>query len=132
MGTFKYNCPNCQEAMLFDDQRENKPTLCPKCASEIKPEKNKPLDPFREYANAMPRIRTVYVLLGLFLGYLGIHNFYGGYIIEGCLQILASLLLLFMPASDFKLLCLIVMAAWILGNIFFRKKDSRGLLMLWL
>lgn len=47
----------------------------------------------------MQKSRTAYILLGLFLGGLGIHNFYAGYIGKGIAQLLVTLFLwwLFFP-----------------------------------
>ncbi|MBQ4595191.1 MAG: DUF4339 domain-containing protein [Akkermansia sp.] len=36
--------------------------------------------------------RAAYVILGIFLGYLGIHNFYAGYVNKGVAQLLITLL----------------------------------------
>ena len=49
------------------------------------------------YANAPqqpagpPKSRVAYILLGLFLGGLGIHNFYAGYTTKGVIQLLLTL-----------------------------------------
>ena len=40
-----------------------------------------------------PKERTVYILLGIFLGWLGIHNFYAGYTGKGVTQLLITLLI---------------------------------------
>lgn len=40
-----------------------------------------------------PLSRGVYILLGILLGWIGIHNFYAGYPIRGFLQIVATFLL---------------------------------------
>ncbi len=42
--------------------------------------------------NAVPKSRLAYILLGLFLGGFGIHNFYAGYDGEGIAQLLITLL----------------------------------------
>ena len=41
---------------------------------------------------APPHSRTAYILLAIFLGYLGVHNFYAGYIGKGVAQLLITLL----------------------------------------
>ena len=38
-----------------------------------------------------PKSRLVYILLALFLGYLGVHNFYAGYTKKAVIQLLISL-----------------------------------------
>lgn len=45
------------------------------------------------YASGVSRQRSVYIILGLFLGGLGIHNFYAGYHGRGIAQLLINLLL---------------------------------------
>jgi len=42
-----------------------------------------------------PRSRITYILLGLFLGFLGVHNFYAGYAKRGLIQLLLTLLTVF-------------------------------------
>ena len=42
---------------------------------------------------AEPKSRVVYVILGIFLGVLGIHNFYAGRTYSGLAQLLTTLLL---------------------------------------
>ncbi len=41
----------------------------------------------------LPKSRTSYILLGIFLGCLGIHNFYAGYQGRGLAQLLVTLFL---------------------------------------
>ena len=43
-------------------------------------------------AQGPAKSQIVYVLLGIFLGYLGIHNFYAGYTGKGIAQLLISIL----------------------------------------
>jgi len=56
------------------------------------------LDPILREMNASkapvgpPKIRIAYILLGIFLGGLGIHNFYAGYTGRGVAQLLTTLL----------------------------------------
>ncbi len=54
---------------------------------------------------APPKSRTAFVLLGLFLGGLGIHNFYAGYVGRGIAQLLITLLLFWTVVT--------VVAVWI-------------------
>ncbi len=41
---------------------------------------------------SLPKSRLVYILLALFLGCLGVHNFYAGYTGKGVAQLLLTLL----------------------------------------
>ncbi len=78
-------------------------------------------------ANTMPpspslpsKSRLVYVLLAFFLGTLGIHNFYAGYIARGLAQLAITLFLgwLYLP--------LLFVAIWVLAEIFFVNRDADG------
>ena len=48
----------------------------------------------------MEKSRLAYILLGIFLGGLGVHNFYAGYTSKGIIQLLITLLVgwLVLPA----------------------------------
>jgi len=68
-----------------------------------------------------PKNRTVYILLAIFLGSLGIHNFYAGRNLWGILQLLitiTSFLTLFIS--------LIPLYVWILIEIIIVTRDSDG------
>lgn len=64
--------------------------------------------------------RVVYILLALFLGGLGIHNFYAGYTTKGVIQLLITLLLgwLVIPAIGVWIWCII--------EIITVKQDAKG------
>ena len=64
--------------------------------------------------------RTAYVLLGLFLGYLGIHNFFAGYTGKATAQLLISLII------GWLIVPLIVVAIWVLIEICTVAKDAQG------
>ena len=69
----------------------------------------------------MERSRLVYILLALFLGGLGIHNFYAGYKSKGIKQLLCTfpgILLLGIPT----LICTI----WVLVDICTVSQDADG------
>lgn len=68
--------------------------------------------------------RTIYILLAIFLGSLGIHNFYAGRNLWGIIQLLITLtsfLTLF--------LSLIPLYVWILVEIIIVTRDSDGRFM---
>lgn len=67
-----------------------------------------------------PKSRLVYILLGLFLGSFGIHNFYAGYSGRGIVQLLLTLFLgwLFFP--------LLIVWLWVLIEIIAVNRDARG------
>lgn len=65
--------------------------------------------------------RTAYVLLGLSLGCLGVHNFYAGYVGRGIIQLLFTLVLGWVDG-----LGLVVTAVWALIETIAVNTDSRG------
>ena len=69
-------------------------------------------------ANNAPKSRLIYILLALFLGIFGVHNFYAGYWGKGLIQLLLTLLSLF-------LLSLIVYI-WVVVEVITVKTDASG------
>lgn len=67
------------------------------------------------------RTRGIYVALGLFLGCLGIHNFYAGYIAHGLAQAIATAV----AVAIFPPL-VIVVAIWVIIELFAVTKDAAG------
>ncbi|HXT26245.1 MAG TPA: NINE protein [Candidatus Eisenbacteria bacterium] len=47
------------------------------------------------YQQDRPKTRVVFVLLGVFLGIFGVHNFYAGYTKKGAMQLVATVLIAF-------------------------------------
>lgn len=64
--------------------------------------------------------RSAYVLLGIFLGTLGIHNFYAGYTGKGIMQLLITLL------TGWLIIPLIAVWIWVLVEICTVNKDVKG------
>lgn len=48
--------------------------------------------PYMQILHRNPKERLAYVVLGAILGYLGVHNFYAGYVGRGIAQLLITLL----------------------------------------
>ena len=67
--------------------------------------------------------RLTYVLLALFLGCLGIHNFYAGYTEKAILQLLVTLLL------GWLLFPLIAVAMWSIAEAIVVETDASGAMM---
>ena len=88
-----------------------------------------PQAPSQSPGNAnMPKQRSVYIVLGLFLGGLGIHNFYAGYKTEASIQLALGIVGILTSPPGFVLnLCV---GVWALANILCREKDVRGRPML--
>jgi TM2 domain-containing membrane protein YozV len=64
--------------------------------------------------------RVAYVLLGFFLGELGIHNFYAGYTAKAVAQLLITLLI------GWLIVPLIAVWVWALVEICTVKQDAQG------
>lgn len=67
-----------------------------------------------------PKSRVAYILLGLFLGGLGIHNFYAGYAGRGIAQLLISLFI------GWLIIPLIAVGIWVLIEICTVTADAQG------
>lgn len=64
--------------------------------------------------------RVAYILLGLFLGCLGIHNFYAGYSGKGVAQLLITLL------AGWLVLPVLAVSIWVIIEICTVTKDASG------
>lgn len=64
--------------------------------------------------------RGIYIILGLFLGGLGIHNFYVGRIKQAIIQLSVALL------TGWLVLPLFLLGIWIIIELFTVKKDDKG------
>lgn len=128
-------CPECNANV--SDRADN----CPQCGYPIRSiiratsqTAEKPLHP--DYIRAekepiaraatTPRVvkqaksRGVYVILGLFFGCLGIHNFYAGYFGRGLSQLLIVLVL------GWFVIGLVVVVPWVLIELFVVTHDAAG------
>ncbi len=68
----------CQEC---GNEMNDNAVICPQCGAAAQPQPSS------------VKSRVIYILLALFLGCLGIHNFYAGYNGRGIAQLLITLLL---------------------------------------
>jgi TM2 domain-containing membrane protein YozV len=64
--------------------------------------------------------RGVYIILGLFLGTLGIHNFYAGYNGRGVVQLLLTLL------TGWLIVPWVLVGIWALAEIIAMDRDAAG------
>ena len=69
-------------------------------------------------APSAPKSRTVYILLAIFLGAYGVHNFYAGDKKAGLIKLLVSLLTCFIGA--------IPMFIWAIVDAINVKQDAQG------
>ena len=100
------NCRNCNNPITPGI------SYCPKCGSALH---NQPAENIYLQKN-----RLVYILLGIFLGYLGVHNFYAGYVKRAVIQLLLSVLLCWtfiVPAIVF---------IWVIIDICTVDRDANG------
>jgi TM2 domain-containing membrane protein YozV len=70
------------------------------------------------YPVAQPKTRVTFVLLGIFLGVFGVHNFYAGYAKKGAIQLCVTLLSCFYGA--------LVSWIWAIIEICTVNKDAEG------
>lgn len=64
--------------------------------------------------------RLAYILLGLFLGCLGVHNFYAGYAGRGISQLLITIF------TGWLILPLLIVTVWVIVEICSVTRDARG------
>lgn len=70
------------------------------------------------YQPAQPKTRVLFVLLGIFLGVFGVHNFYAGYIKKGAIQLCLTVLTCFYGG--------LVSWLWAIVEICTVNKDAEG------
>ena len=70
------------------------------------------------YQTPQPKTRVIFVLLGIFLGAFGIHNFYAGYVKKGTIQLCVTLLSCFYAS--------LVSWVWAIIEICMVNKDAEG------
>ena len=106
---------------------------CPSCgAASPQPVQQPPMNaPGAQYAQPVANVpagyeqksRVVYILLGLFLGGFGIHNFYAGYHLRGVIQLLIVLFL------GWLIVPWIAVGVWVLIEICTIDKDVNSVPM---
>ena len=89
---------------------------CPKCGCPAS-------DTIYSYVNTSTPLksRVTYILLGLFLGNLGIHNFYAGYTVKGIIQLLITILI-----GWWLVVPLFAVGIWVLIEICTVQTDFQG------
>lgn len=64
--------------------------------------------------------RGIYIILGLFFGLLGIHNFYAGYHGKGAVQLIITILL------GWIYIGIVITGIWVIVDLVTVKKDAAG------
>ncbi len=97
-----------------------------RCVAQFTPPLNLLLHYYHEHCSSVPPVppvpksRLAYILLALFLGGFGIHNFYAGYTGKGVAQLVLTLLG-FVVGVTF-----LVVLVWVLIEICTVTKDAQG------
>lgn len=117
-------CPYCAEKI------KRKAIKCKHCGSSLNESESsdfKELYFKRNHAsNGQSRNRGIYIILALFFGYLGVHNFYAGYYGKGAMQLLITLI-----ACIFGVwIGFIVPALWALVEVFAITEDANSVRMI--
>ena len=68
-----------------------------------------------------PKSGVIYIVLAWFLGTLGIHNFYAGYVLRGTVQLLMTL-----TAQFFMFIPLLITAVWAYLDLLLQNKSRNG------
>ena len=89
--------------------------------SEFNQQKENILKNLDTQSSGTPKSRLAYILLALFFGGLGIHNFYAGYTGKGITQLLLCVLLFWLVIP------LIIVGLWVLIEIITVTKDAKGI-----
>jgi TM2 domain-containing membrane protein YozV len=79
--------------------------------------------PYQQMIARPPKSPVSYILLGLFLGWLGVHNFYAGYSGRGVAQLLITLFI------GWLIIPLFFIWVWVIIEIIVVKTDALGVPM---
>lgn len=99
----------------------DKAPACPKCGAPTGMAKTDPM-PIAPHVQLVKsaKSRGVYIILGLFFGLLGIHNFYAGRYGTGVVQLLTVLIL------GWFVVGIVVVGIWVIVELFVVTKDGAG------
>lgn len=120
-------CPNCGEDCSMSAMS------CSHCKADFtgdgwRPVEKRPGQPSREHQQSSAsaqlvksaKSRGIYIILGLFFGLLGMHNFYAGRLGIAVAQLLITVIL------GWFVIGLVITAVWVLIELFTVTKDGAG------
>ena len=138
-SSFIFECPCCEELVNVDGEMIGEKAKCPHCRQIIFVPKPCPfcgetilataqkcphcseyLDGRLAAGGAGAKSRGVYIILGILLGGLGIHNFYAGRYGTGAAQCAITVLLFWTWIAP------VLVALWALVELFSEKEDGWG------
>lgn len=106
-------CSECQKEI------SDRAATCPNCGAPLSQESG--LQPQgKAHLVKQAKSRGIYIILGLFFGLLGIHNFYAGRHGIGVAQLLTVAIL------GWFVIGIVVVAIWVLIELFTVKTDGAG------
>lgn len=118
------NCPYCNNPVPANANN------CPGCGAAVTQQQAPQAAPAPQVVimqqaapQTPPKSRITYILLGLFLGSLGIHNFYAGRTGAGVAQLLITLLLGWCGIG------LVIVGIWVLIELIAVSTDGKGVRM---
>jgi Predicted membrane protein len=115
-----HECPQSSSNLMYcsdcGSQISRRAATCPKCGAPNQLA-SQAVAPIQNQGYVMiPKSRMVYIILAIFFGLLGIHNFYAGYIGTGILQLILTI-------TGFGIVIVLI---WLLFDILLTTKDGRG------
>jgi TM2 domain-containing membrane protein YozV len=116
-GAKMRECGFCSKAVAVSA------TVCPHCGEDISYSAQRPRDESESAKRIVVRSaksRGVYIILALFVGLLGLHNFYAGYYGKGAAQFIITATL------GWVIIGLVITGIWVLVELFMVTEDTQG------
>lgn len=110
------HCPFCDELISMNAKK------CKHCGEFLDADRHKNETPIiinnniNNMLNRSTKSRGTYIILAIFLGLLGIHNFYAGYTLTGIIQLVLTCSGIAIP----------FVVVWLIFDILFTTKDGYG------
>ena len=105
----------------------DKAAACPNCGAPIAVPQHAVATPVPVIQQVQivrqPKSRGIYIILGLLLGMLGIHNFYAGFNGRGAAQLILTLL------TGWLLFPLVAIGLWVIIELLVETNDASGMRM---